>query len=140
VLGIPPPFLLCYLFPPWPPSHHPRLIPQGSTPTTQSLYITIITNQKQISFALSLKHKKIIQKTNPAMFDISRPPRLLFICSFTRQTGRSAAWLARLNGVQKVGGSNPPAPTIASKSIRPSDTSKKPQLVESVCDHLYHIK
>ena len=31
--------------------------------------------------------------------------------------GRSAAWLARLNGVQKVGSSNLPAPTIASAEI-----------------------
>jgi hypothetical protein len=32
-------------------------------------------------------------------------------------TGRSAAWLARLNGVQKVGSSNLPAPTIASGKV-----------------------
>ena len=28
-----------------------------------------------------------------------------------KQSGRGAAWLARLNGVQEVGGSNPLAPT-----------------------------
>jgi site-specific recombinase XerD len=60
---------------------------------------------------------------------------------FDLLTGRSAAWLARLNGVQKVGSSNLPAPTLAlgkaaATSLTKQTEGKSPRTVEFYLENL----
>src|SRR5579883_3241992 len=52
------------------------------------------------------------------------------MCATLKRSGRGAAWLARLLGVQEVPGSNPGGPTNNFKSYRPRSTPTSP--LESV--------
>ena len=54
-------------------------------------------------------------------------------------SGRSAAWLARLNGVQKVGGSNPLAPTIFALSGNGLAGERRTQRVETAAEALAKV-